>query len=166
MNGGSARQSMTVITARKRSLGQGNIFTPVCHSVHRGGVRGCSGREGGVRGCSGGHVWLLWGGMCGSSRGGMHGCSGGACVVALGGGASMVAWGGMCGFIWGDVHGFIQGGMRGFIWGGVRGFFSFFGYNEIRSMSGRYASYWNAFLLVRVACLRLPKNQSKPLLYL
>ena len=24
-------------TARKRSLGQGNIFTPVCHSVHRGG---------------------------------------------------------------------------------------------------------------------------------
>ena len=25
-----------VITARKRSLGRGNIFTPVCHSVHRG----------------------------------------------------------------------------------------------------------------------------------
>ena len=25
-----------VITARKRSLGQGNIFTLVCHSVHRG----------------------------------------------------------------------------------------------------------------------------------
>ena len=26
---------------RKRSLGQGNIFAPVCHSVHRGGgVRG------------------------------------------------------------------------------------------------------------------------------
>ena len=24
------------ITASKRSLGQGNIFTPVCHSVHRG----------------------------------------------------------------------------------------------------------------------------------
>ena len=34
-------------TARKRSLGQGNIFAPVCHSVHRGGV--CSG------GC------LVWG---------------------------------------------------------------------------------------------------------
>ena len=29
----------------------------------------------------------------------------------------------------------------------MRGFFSFSGYNEIRSMSGRYASYWNAFLL-------------------
>ena len=26
------------ITARKRSLGQGNVFTPVCHSVHRGRV--------------------------------------------------------------------------------------------------------------------------------
>ena len=25
-----------LVTARKRSLGQGNIFTPVCHSVHRG----------------------------------------------------------------------------------------------------------------------------------
>ena len=25
-----------LITARKRSLGQGNIFAPVCHSVHRG----------------------------------------------------------------------------------------------------------------------------------
>ena len=29
-----------IFTARKRSLGQGNIFTPVCHSVHRGGVPG------------------------------------------------------------------------------------------------------------------------------
>ena len=27
-----------IFTARKRSLGQGNIFAPVCHSVHRGGV--------------------------------------------------------------------------------------------------------------------------------
>ena len=26
------------VTARKRSLGQGNILAPVCHSVHRGGV--------------------------------------------------------------------------------------------------------------------------------
>ena len=28
------------VTARKRSLGQGNIFTPVCHSVHGGLLRG------------------------------------------------------------------------------------------------------------------------------
>ena len=27
---------MAFITARKRSLGQGNVFTPVCHSVHWG----------------------------------------------------------------------------------------------------------------------------------
>ena len=28
-----------IITARKRSFGQGNIFTPLCHSVHGGGGR-------------------------------------------------------------------------------------------------------------------------------
>ena len=55
----------TVITARKRSLGQGNIFTHVCHSVHRG-----------VCMVAGGHVWLL--------RGSMHGCRGVACMVAGG----------------------------------------------------------------------------------
>ena len=27
-----------LFTVRKRSLGQGNIFAPVCHSVHRGGA--------------------------------------------------------------------------------------------------------------------------------
>ena len=68
------------LTARKRSLGQGNIFTCVCHSVHGGGVRGC-------------------GGVCGY-REGMRGCWAGACI----------------------------------------------GHDEIGSMSGRYASYWNAFL--------------------
>ena len=47
-----------MFTARKRSLGQGNIFTPVCHSVHRGvpRPRGVS-APGGV--CSGG-AWS-WG---------------------------------------------------------------------------------------------------------
>ena len=56
-----------------------------------------------------------------------------------GGVACMVSFGG---HVW-----FYSGSVRGFIWG-VRSFFSFFGYNEIRSMSGRYASYWNAFLLI------------------
>ena len=28
----------SIFTARKRNLGQGNIFTLVCHSIHRGGV--------------------------------------------------------------------------------------------------------------------------------
>ena len=27
---------ISIVTARKRSLGQGNVFTPVCHSVHGG----------------------------------------------------------------------------------------------------------------------------------
>ena len=30
-----------LVTARKRSLGQVNIFTPVCHSVHGGGLPQC-----------------------------------------------------------------------------------------------------------------------------
>ena len=103
-----------IITARKRSLGQGNIFTPVCHSVHTGGVCVVA--------------------------------PGGACVVLFGG-ACVVLFGGRVWFyLGGGVHGF-SGGHVWFFWrGGMRGFFSFFGYNEIRSMSGRYASCWNAFL--------------------
>ena len=66
------------ITARKRSLGQGNIFTPVCHSVHRGGMCGCGGEAGG------GRAWLLGGAMCGCS-GGMRGCLGGHAWLLLGG---------------------------------------------------------------------------------
>ena len=100
-----------VITARKQSLGQGNIFTPVCHSVHRGegacvvarGMCMVAPGAGGVGGCAcllrGGHAWFYLGGHAWFY-------SGGACVV----------------------------------------FSVFFRYNEIRSMSGWYASYWNAFL--------------------
>ena len=29
-----------IFTTHKRSLGQGNVFTPVCHSVHRGSLSG------------------------------------------------------------------------------------------------------------------------------
>ena len=97
----------------------------------------------------GGHVWLLGGG------GGwvIRGCLGGrgtvgSCGVAPGGqghawllrGACMVApGGGVCGCS-GGVHGFPRG-MHGFSGGGMHGFF-----DEIRSMIGRYASYWNASL--------------------
>ena len=103
----------------------------------------------------GGHAWLLggWGVHAWLLWGGMHGCSGGACMVAPGGGMRGCS-GGMCGCS-GGMHGcsrgvrawffggcvFFSGGMCGFL-GGVHGFF-----DEIRSMSGRYASYWNAFLL-------------------
>ena len=69
---------------------------------------------------------------------------GGACVVLFGGMRGFYL-GGMCGFIWeGGVHGFIQGhawffrgGVRSFLGGGMCGFFSFFRYNEIRSMNRR-----------------------------
>ena len=97
-----------------------------------GGVCGCWGcawLPGGMHGCGGGHVWLP--GACMVVRG-MHGCQG-ACVVARG-----HAWlPGMCMWLPGGV---VVGGMHGC--GGAC-----VGYNKIRSMSGRYASYWNAFLL-------------------
>ena len=92
-----------------------------------GGVHGCSGGRGG-------HAWLL--------RGGMHGCSrGGACMVALGEGMHGCS-GGHAWLLQGGVWLLPGGGMHGCS-GGLRGFF-----DEIRSMSGRYASYWNAFLFV------------------
>ena len=83
----------------------------------------------------------------------MCGFIGGRAWFYLGGMHSFI-WGGVCGFIWGHAW-FYLGGVHGFIWGacvvlfrgGVHGFFSFFRYNEIRSMSRQYASYWNAFLL-------------------
>ena len=115
-----------------------------------GGMRGCSWGVG-MHGCSrgacmvalGGHAWLLWGvhgclGACVVASGGvgMCGCSGGACVVARGvctvaGGCAWLLPGGAC-----VVP---RGGMRGF-------------FHEIRSMSGRYASYWNAFLFCQEDC--------------
>ena len=84
----------------------------------------------------------------------MRGCSGGS-VHGFILGVFMVLFGGVRGFIqgagrvWfysGGMHGFIWGGHAWFYSGGMHGIFSFFGYNEIRSMSRRYASYWNAFL--------------------
>ena len=68
----------------------------------------------------GGHAWLLPGG--------------GACVVAPGGGgACMVAPRGACMVVPGGGGAGVRGIRRD---------------TEIRSMSGRYASYWNAFLFI------------------
>ena len=66
-------------------------------------------------------------------------------ILSTGGGMRgfLGGWGGVCGFFWG-VHA-SWGGVHASR--GVRGFSGCIGYNEIRSMSGRYASYWNAFLL-------------------
>ena len=121
-----------------------------------GGMCGCRGHVWlpgieGMHGCLGEHAWLL-GGVCGCEGhawlpgGDMHGCWG--CVWLLG--ACMVA-GGVCvarGHAWQKgVHAW-QGGcawQRGacVVKGGMRGIRRD---TEIRSMSGRYASYWNAFL--------------------
>ena len=76
-----------------------------------------------------GHVWLPGG--CAGLPGGMRGCWRLACILA----------GGVC-----DCHvghgcweAMVNGG-HAWLPGGC------IGYDEIRSMSGRYASYWNAFL--------------------
>ena len=133
---------------------EGYVFTGVCHSVHRGGgVRGCSG---GMRGCSRGHAWLLLGGHAWQGGvhcergcawllpGGMYGCSWGhawllpgGCVVAPRAVCVVASRGGVCGKGGACMA---KGGMCG-EGGGVRGMHS-------RSLRGRYASYWNTFLLV------------------
>ena len=125
-------------------LGQGYVFTGVCDSVHRGGVHGCCG---GVRGCGGVHGCR--GGMSGCQgcvwlRGDMCGCQG-VCMIA--GGACMVAGGGAA-WLWEGEACVVAGGCM--VAGGacVVAEGACIGYDEIRSMSGRYASYWNAFLLL------------------
>ena len=76
-------------------------------------------------------ILLTGGGACVVAPGGMHGCLGavhgcsGGCVHGCSRGACMV-------FAWGACVVFAGGACVG--------------YDEIRSMSGRYASYWNAFL--------------------
>ena len=136
-----------------------------------GGMCGCS--RGVCVVALGGHVWLLRGacvvapGVCGCCQGGcvvalrwhawllpggMHGCSRGMCVVALGGMRGGSGEGGIRGCSWEacmvaarGVHGCCWGGHAWLLWGvhGIRRDM------EIRSMSGWYASYWNAFLLFR-----------------
>ena len=67
-----------------------------------------------------------------------------------GGRACVVAGGGVC-VVAGGMH-CCRGGVRGcgghaWLWGGMRGCRgACVGYDEIRSMSGQHASYWNAFL--------------------
>ena len=78
----------------------------------------------------------------------MHGCRA-ACVVAWG---VCVVVGGMHGcwghaLLWGacmvvEGHAWLPGGMCGCGGGAC------VGYDEIRSMSGRYASYWECILVI------------------
>ena len=84
-------------------------------------------------------VCLSMGGPCVVARGGMHSCFGGVHGFFRGAG--------MRGFFQGACMVFL-GGMHGFFWGAGVVFSggACIGYDEIRSVSGRYASYWNAFL--------------------
>ena len=117
-----------------------------------------------------GHVWpggcmhswgaCMAGGTCMAEGRGMHGggCMHGrvhawqgACVAGgMHGRGAFMAEGGLHGggCAWGDVHGCVHGGHAWGTWGDIHtpptpGRYYHYG---IRSMSGRYASYWNAFL--------------------
>ena len=157
-------KTLRIVTARKRSLWRLCFYR--CLSVHMGGMHGCSQ----------GHAWLLggggWGmhgysrGVCVVAPGGRAWLLMGACMVAPGGGACVVApegacmvapgghaWlllGGCAWLLWGGAWLLwvacvvAPGGVHGCSWGGVHGIWQD---TEIRSMSGRYASYWNVFLL-------------------
>ena len=62
-----------------------------------------------------------------------------------------VWWQGVCmvsgGHVWqGGMHGGGHAWWQGVVCGGGE---ACVGYDEIRSMSGRYASYWNPFLLIK-----------------
>ena len=94
-------------------------------------MHGCSGA------CvaAGGHAWL---------QGGVRGCQG-PCVVAGGcawlPGACMAVGEGVCG-----CRGHVVAG-GAWLWGACMvAIRACVGYDEICSMSGRYAFYWNAFL--------------------
>ena len=124
------REKPKLILPPATKLGQGYIFTGVCDSVNRGGMRGCCwgvalggmvALEGVCMVAQGGHAWLLWEG-CMAALGGVHGCSGGH--VWLLWGACMVAPGGVCGCSGGACmvaprgHAWLlHGGMHGCSWG-------------------------------------------------
>ena len=122
-----------MLTNHKRSLGQGNAFTPVCHFVHRGGVgfsacitghmtRGDlhpgkglhpGGLPPGEVSASGGYVScyrpqtkfakVMFLQVSVCPWGGMHGCSQGGHVWLLLGGHAWLLWGGMSGCSWGGA---------------------------------------------------------------
>ena len=117
-----SRNSQSLLPPANKVWGK-VIFLHVCVILSTGGA--CM--------VAGVCAWL-WGGVCGCwgacvAPGGMHGCRG-ACVVV----------GGMA-------------GCRGCAW--LQGVYvvaggGCIGYDEIRSMSGWYASYWNAFLFLTI----------------
>ena len=109
-----------------------------------------------------------WGlGAC-MVAGGMHGCWGGVVVGGMHG-CGGCAWllGGMCGC---GGHAWLQqacmvAGRHAWLLGACVVAGGCVGYDEIRSMSGRYASYWNAFLLDYLVAYHSQKSVTKRQLY-
>ena len=120
----------SIITASKRSLGQGNVFTPVCHYVqvgwlpgmhHRSHDRGGSSTTGGGGGFASRGICIQWESafkvVCMHPGGGV--CPQGVCIQER------------------------SASRRGEGWADPLPI----GYYGIWLSSGQYASYWNAFLL-------------------
>ena len=128
-----------------RGCSRGGMVAPGgCVWLLLGGMHGCSWEA--MCGCSGGACVVAPGGMHGCSWGDVHGCSGEACVVAPGdmhgcpGGVCGCSQGGACMVAPRVACMVAPGGMHGCSWGACAWDMM------IRSMSGRYSSYWNAFL--------------------
>ena len=144
------------------------MFLQVSVCPHWGGVRGfiwggmhgfirgaCMVLLGGVHGfiqgvCGfiGGHAWFYSGGHAWFYSGGHAWFYSGGRVWLLMGGHAWLLQGGRVWLLRGGVRGCSRGGVCGCSGGGMHGFF-----DEIRSMSGRYASYCILiFLVIRNNC--------------
>ena len=115
-----SQEMIRIVTAHKRRLGQGNIFTPVCQSF-----------------CSWGKVYpsMQW--------------AGGVCIPAWNGLGCVCVTRGICGH-GGLTRGVCYQGMwpRVCDHGGVTGVCDQGVYTPSWSTSERYASYWNALLFL------------------
>ena len=139
-------QMLSIFTTYKQGLEQGNVFTPVCHSIHSGGWLPSM------------HHWSHhWGDdlhLVGSASGGLH--LGG---LHLGGlhprGLHLLHPEGVC------IHGGWGGGQTS----SPPDADPPLGYYWIWSRSGPYASYWNAFLFSQVFRKKTIKLQVSCLAY-
>ena len=155
MSGRYASYQNAFLLPNTNEVCEGYVFTGVCLSTPGGACMVLFGGHvwfylaGGMRGFIWrGHAWFYLGGVHGFIRGHAWFYLGGHAWFYLGGRACVILFGGHACFIQGACMVLFGGHVWFYSGGGMRGFFSFFGYNKIRSMSGRYASYWNAFLFL------------------
>ena len=131
----------------KRSFGQGNIFTPVCHSVHGGGV--CSKFSGGVSAPNfrGGVCSKFWGGLLQILGGSAPNFLGGVCSKFSGGvSAPNFREGGVC-------SKFSGGCLLQIFWGGFK--FSEYGHRSAGThptgMHSCFKINWTRTLVIFIA---------------